>query len=396
MGRVRGWLVLAAAALLGAAGCRTGLTPGPSAGTSSAVRAQRVYASYSFDPSPNVLNFGVQPLWIPTCVIWEVMARDLRLQSDLRRLDCRLDAHAFFKGRDMNAYMRSGRLQGGMVGDLPALKAASQFDVRIVSLIQQGPCSLIAREPMTVEQLRGRAIGYAPGSNAHYTLVQILRKHDLRPADVRLVPMDVIDMADALASRRIDAFSAWEPTPTLAILNHPSFEVLARSEARGYLYFNRAYMARKPGVVRAVIAAEIRALQWLRRNDKNLYIASRWARDRAGTFAGSDLPLTGYDFLRLARRDVLRVPTAPRLLPQLLAPAPTAWIPGEVPQQFRMSREWGLIEPDSDWERVRRSFALELVPSLLADAATYHLDDLRLGMAIPMSGQPSTVLPGSF
>jgi hypothetical protein len=155
-------------------------------------------------------------------------------------------------------------------------------------------------------------------------------------------------------------------------------------------------MARKPGVVRAMIAAEIRALQWLRRNDKNLYIASQWARDRAGTFAGSDLPLTGYDFLRLARRDVLRVPTAPRLLPQLLAPAPTAWIPGEVPQQFRMSREWGLIEPDSDWERVRQSFSVELVPSLLADATTYHLNDLRLGTAIPMSGQPSTVLPGSF
>jgi sulfonate transport system substrate-binding protein len=395
-------LILAGIAVLMTAclGCRAGTLPGGSRPANQPTDPTRVYAGYRFDRAPEALNFGVQPLWIPTCVIWEVMARDQRLHADLKKARCRLTAHAFFKGRDMNGFLRDGRLQGGMIGDLPALKAASEFDVRIVSLIQQGPCSLIARKAMRLEQLRDRLIGYAPGSNAHYTLVRILGKNNMDLRDVRLVPMDVIEMADALAERRIDAFSAWEPTPTLARLDHPSFEVLAQEEARGYLCFTGQYARQRPDVVRALVASEIRALRWLRRNDRNLYIACRWARDRAAAFAGGDrsrvpasagvtpVALTAYDFLRLARRDLLRVPTAPRLLPELLAPSPTAWIPGEIPQQFRLSRDAELIDPNADWERVRRSFAVGLVPEILSTASSYHLDNLRLGPALPLGGQP--------
>jgi NitT/TauT family transport system substrate-binding protein len=295
-------------------------------------------------------------------VIWEVMARDAQLEVDLRRARCRLDTFAFFKGRDVNDHLRTGQLQGGIGGDLPALKAASESDIRIVSLIQQGPCSIVAREALPLEKLRGRRVGYAPGSNAHYTLLRALRDHGVRPTDVRLVPMDVTEMAEALASKRIEAFSAWEPAPTLALADHPNFEVLERKDARGYIYFTRDFFDRQPAVVRAIIAAEIRALSWLRRNDKNVYVASRWARERAVAFAGAELPLTAYDFHRLARRDILRVPTAPRFPADLLSPA------GELYRQFRLSQEFGLIAADARWDRLRQSFAVDVVPELQRSA----------------------------
>jgi NitT/TauT family transport system substrate-binding protein len=183
-------------------------------------------------------------------------------------------------------------------------------------------------------------------------------------------------MANAMAAGRLDAFSAWEPTPTLALLDHPDFNLIARSDARGYLYFTRRFFEQQPAVVRAMVAAEIRALRWLQTNDKHVYIASGWARDRAAAFAGADLTLTVYDFLRLARNDLLRVPTAPRLLPQLLAPT------GELYRQFPLSRAFGLIASDADWNRVRQSFAVDLVPRILTNAPHYHLDDLRLGQSL--------------
>src|SRR5438128_5012411 len=107
---------------------RDGAASGP-------VDPAHVYASYQFDTGPDVLSFGVQPLWIPTCVIWERVpacgwARDEQLRDDLRRAHCRLRVYPFFKGRDLNAYLKSGKLQGGMSGDLPALKAATELDVR--------------------------------------------------------------------------------------------------------------------------------------------------------------------------------------------------------------------------------------------------------------------------
>lgn len=323
------------------------------------VEPARVYAGFHFDTAPTVLNFGVQPLWIPVNVIWEVMVRDQRLQEDLQRGHCRLATYPFFKGQDLNDYLKTGKLQGGMAGDLPALKAAEEIDVRIVSLIQQGPCSIVAREPLPIEALRGRKIGYAPGSNAHYTLLRVLREHGLGPGDVRLTAMNMTRMADALAGRQIDAFSAWEPTPTLALLDHPGFEVLARTQARGFLYFTRRFFDRRPQVVRALVASEVRALRWLRTNEKNVYIASRWARERAVAFGGTELPSTVYDFDRLASRDILRVPGAPGLPPALLAPG------GELEQQFRLAREFKLIAADARWERVRRCFAPEIVPELL-------------------------------
>ena len=74
--------------LLPGAGCalvpatlREGAARGP-------VDPAHVYASYQFDTGPGVLSFGVQLLWIPTCVIWERVpacgrARDERLRDDL-------------------------------------------------------------------------------------------------------------------------------------------------------------------------------------------------------------------------------------------------------------------------------------------------------------------------
>src|SRR5690348_4995730 len=64
-------------------GCARGLL-GRGADTSQRrVEPVRVYASYRFETGPAVLNFGVQPLWIPTCVVWEVMARDQQLREDM-------------------------------------------------------------------------------------------------------------------------------------------------------------------------------------------------------------------------------------------------------------------------------------------------------------------------
>jgi NitT/TauT family transport system substrate-binding protein len=194
----------------------------------------------------------------------------------------------------------------------------------------------------------------------------------LRPEDVRLIPLDVIDMPRALAERRIDAFSAWEPTPAQAVLDYPDFEILARMDARGYVYFTRDFYERHPRAVRAVVASEIRALRWLRSSEKNLYIACRWAYDRAAAFGGEEPPTTVYDFHRLARRDILRVPEAPRLRPELLAPS------GALHRQFRLSRALGLIDAAADWQRVEQSFVLDLVPQLLAAPREHHLDDLRL------------------
>jgi NitT/TauT family transport system substrate-binding protein len=376
----RRFLGLAAAALLcGGMGCAVS-RPRPPAPAARGVDPARVYAGYHFSSRPNVLSFGVQPLWIPACVVWEAMARDPQLQADLRRAGFRLEAYSFFKGQDLNDFLRSGKLQGGVAGDLPVLKAAAASEIRIAGLIQQGPCSIIAREMLRPEDLPGHAVGYGPGSNAHYTLLRALKEHRVNPASVRLIPMDVTEMPAALADGRIDAFSAWEPTPAQALMDHPDWEVVAQTETRGFIYFDRAFFQRHPEVVRAVIASEIRVLRWLRLNGKNVYVASGWAREEAIAFRGEELPLTTDDFHRLARMDVLRIPDAPRLRPELLEEG------GELRRQFLLSRQFALLPPEAAWDRVRQSFVPELAPQILASAAPSVLNDYHPGQRLQQGG----------
>ena len=176
-----------------------------------------VYRDYHFGKADHVIDFGTQPVWLPTCMISETMRRDVLLKKALAEQGLEIQFHSFLKGADVNYFLARGDLEVGIGGDMPALSAAANSGVHIVALTQQGFCSIVAREDMLMKELRGKRIAYAFGSNAHYALLQSLASAGLRERDVRLIPLDVTEMPDALADGTINAFSAWEPTPTIAL-----------------------------------------------------------------------------------------------------------------------------------------------------------------------------------
>jgi len=69
-----------------------------------------------------------------------------------------------------------------------------------------------------VTDLKGRKIGYVPGTMHEILLRETLTRHGLSPDhDVRLTRVDFFDMGMALARGGIDAFLSGEPFPTLAV-----------------------------------------------------------------------------------------------------------------------------------------------------------------------------------
>lgn len=116
---------------------------------------------------------------------------------------------------------------------MPALSAAATMDIIIPVLMQQGFISILARQPMLIRKLRGKRIGYAFGSNAHYALLSILSSAGITEDDVQLVSMDTHEMADALSQGTIDAFSAWEPTPAIARARYPDFVTIHQKLTTG-------------------------------------------------------------------------------------------------------------------------------------------------------------------
>jgi len=69
-----------------------------------------------------------------------------------------------------------------------------------------------------IADLKGRKIGYVPGTMHEILLRETLTRHGLSPdRDVHLMRVDFFDMGMALARGGIDAFLSGEPFPTLAV-----------------------------------------------------------------------------------------------------------------------------------------------------------------------------------
>jgi len=86
--------------------------------------------------------------------------------------------------------------------------------VRLLFTLSEGLYRVIARKSAGINSLadlRGKKVITVPNTSAHYHLIQMLRKTGLQESDVTIVTAGATEMAAAVANRRADAISMWEP-----------------------------------------------------------------------------------------------------------------------------------------------------------------------------------------
>ncbi len=326
------------------------------------------YQNYSFGaPTEPIIDFGIQPLAVPTGTIPLVMAHDRILHRQLEELGFTVRFHSFFKGRDINHFLRRGDLEVMSAGDMPTVRAAAELDIRVVALAKQAFASVVAKEVLSITELYGRRIGNATGSSAHQVLLKGLTAHGMLETDSTLTPMPVNKMIRALADGEIAAFSAWEPTPTLALAAHPQFRIIFRALIYSYLYVSGSLARTGPEVLRAILAAHLRAIRWMSRSEENLRRACRWNRKEAEDFIKVPFPLTDAQCMHISRRD-------------LLDPSPNAMIPkqnlggdGHIAQQFRFLVAMGKIDATIPQQRVLARFENTLLQEIIAHPDRYEI-----------------------
>ena len=122
----------------------------------------------------------------------------------------------------------------------------------------------------TIEDLKGKKIGYVPGTMHEILLRETLTRNGLSPdRDVLLTRVDFFDMGMALARGGIDAFLSGEPFPTLAvhqgygkILSYPYFGESIGTINAGMLV-KRKTIEKNPELVYQLVMAHARATQYL-------------------------------------------------------------------------------------------------------------------------------------
>ncbi len=330
-----------------------------------------IYSGYEFRKGENVINIGVQPLWVPTGFITEALKRDTVLHKGLSTLGKELRFYSFLKGDDVNFFLKRGNIDVGIGGDMPAIRAASTFDVIIPVLIQQGFCSIVAKRHMLLKELKGESIGYAFGSNAHYALLNALAYEGINKSHVNLISMDVTEMPESLQKGEISAFSAWEPTPTITLNKYQENVVIHRSQSSGYMYFLKSFSDKHPEAMNQIVAAEIRAVKWMNNDIKNLMKASSWALSAGQELSGKKLALTVLQNVELAQKYILGLSSIPIIPSKYLEQG------GPLQKEFKFLKDLGKIPMSVKWERSRNSFDRKIIREIIANSKKYRLDEFK-------------------
>lgn len=327
------------------------------------------YARYEFSEDDKVIKLGTQPVYMPTGLISEMMKRDAILEQTLSEMGREIRFYPFLKGDDVNFFLKRGDLDAGIGGDMPALTAAATFDIVVTNLVQQGFTAIVTGEYMLISGLRGKRIGYAFGSNAHYSLLQALTGAGLDEEGARLIPMDVNRMPEALRSGEIDAFSAWEPTPSIALKEQKNAVIIHRNLSSGYLYFLKSFSAENHEVVNHIVASAIRAIRWMQADNENLIMACTWSKKTAEELVGEDIELSSNEIAELAKKDIIGMRQPSRISNSSLAAN------ASLHNELEFLKASGKVPVSADWNDVRSSFTRRIVDEVLAGPKKYKLDE---------------------
>lgn len=158
-----------------------------------------------------------------------------------------------------------GSIDFGDVGDAPPIFAqAAGAPLAYVAATQPRPRSEAVIVPRNsalrdVADLKGKRVAFNKGSNVHFFLVQLLRKHGLDYGDIHPVFLAPADARAAFENGSIDAWVIWDPFFAAAQATLGA-RVLADASGvdgnRGFYFSSQNYARQNPDVL-AIVVDEI-------------------------------------------------------------------------------------------------------------------------------------------
>ncbi len=164
--------------------------------------------------------------------------------------------------------------------------------VVVAALCNKCSALVVARDSdiKSVKDLKGKKIGYVPGTMHEILLRESLTRNNLIPEkDVILMRVDFFDMGMALAGKSIDAFLSGEPFPTIAvqkgygrILSYPYYGESIGTINAGMLV-KRKTIEKNPALVLKLVKIHAKATDYLNKHKEE------WLK-KASSF-GTPLPI---------------------------------------------------------------------------------------------------------
>jgi len=124
----------------------------------------------------------------------------------------------------------------------------------------------------TIADLKGKRIGFTPGTGSEIYTTTLLQRAHLAPTDVTLVNLRPQDMVAALAAGSIDAYDTWEPyisngIKVLGAKVKPLDTKGVYSETFN-IVVTQDYLHAHPKLIEAFLASMIEAETWIKANQE--------------------------------------------------------------------------------------------------------------------------------
>ena len=178
----------------------------------------------------------------------------------------------FSSGRDALQALASGQAQFQSGAETPLVHSIVQGSdlVTIASISENHEAGFISRLDHGVskpEELKGKKIATAAGTNSDYFMYELLKKYNLKTSDVQITNMKDPDMKIALINGDIDAYFSREPHLYYAKKELGDkakvFEAGELYSGRQLVNMNRDYVLKNPETVRKIIRALLKAERFI-------------------------------------------------------------------------------------------------------------------------------------
>lgn len=332
----------------------------------SAAQGEEYYEKYDLTPSKGHVDIGIQPMAYPLAFISSTMLRDRTLRADLKGLGLALRTFSFRKGNDMVSLMGAGRLEFAFLGDMPTVNTLVRTPTVIAGLGKRNFSSVVSRDFAQMEALKGKRIGYSAGSSSHLVLLRGLKAARLLESDVTMVAMEPSQMPDALEAGTIDAFSAWEPTPSISIARNSKNRAIYRGMSTDWVVVSKDFADQQPQAALFLVASYVRAINWMRASSPNAERAGGWVLGDGEAFTAQPRSVSLAKAVEIARKDLLEVPGAPAV------PAKVDGVP-PLTREFEFLQQQGRIPAGVDANRVAQAFAYTGLKQVQADPKKFRL-----------------------
>lgn len=330
------------------------------------VSATEYFEHYANIPNSAAIDLGIQPLGYPSGVISALLQRDQILKKALAESKQGLSTYRFKRGADMLALLADKRLEAGLMGDMPTIMSAASGHVWIAGLIKQSFTAIIARDTGQVRDLAGKRIAYVETSSAHHTLLQGLASAGITDKQVTLVPLAVDAMPEALARGEIDAFAAWEPSPSIALAQNEKNHVVFRGISSDYFVIGKEFVKQSPQAAQHLVAGLLRAVEWMRRSQLHIEKAAAWAMADAKAFSGKTAALNVAQISSITRREILDIPSAPNILKNPAAPP--------LKSEFLFLSNLGKIPAAANVGNLATAFNYDGLSKVMSERRKFNID----------------------